>query len=890
MNLFAPLHSWWKALIHRSQTDREIEDELEFHIHAHAKHLVESGVDPQEALRQAKIEFGRSDVQKEKYRSTIGLRPLHEIGGDIRYGIRSLYRQPSVSVAAILSLGLGIGATSAMFNVIYSTLLHPFPYADADRIVNPSLIDEKQPLVPTWFALEPAQYESFIKAKSIDSVLGFMLAGQSETGGPFPENVSAAYVTPNMNTFLGVPPLLGRGLQVSDASQNVIVLSYKYWQRRFGGNPAILGHTLDLEHQSFTIIGVMPSRFTFTETVSNADVYLPWSASRSPALFPWIKLRSGVTPTMANAEFQAYLNKFKQETPRHFPEQFHTNVEPIAAPYFRRSGRTLAMLFASVVFLLLIGCANCSVLLLARGEARQHEFSIRSAIGASRFRMIRQLLVESLAIAFAGAALGTALSYWLAKLPLKLMPGTFPQEATILINWPVLAFSIALALIAGVLFGLAPALRSSRPDVSHMMQAQSRTISTTNSRPLNLLIGAQIALTFLLLGVAGAAIAGFMRITSMKLGYDPHNVGFIGIPLKPDPNKNRQAYANYIARVRDAVVTVPGVISVGVAPFGIPPSQPFGGFGALASFDTLGHQPEQPQHALVQLVSPEYFATLKIPLRSGRLWNEDENRRGDFVAVVNETFARQYFAGHNVIGQQVRTDSLKNDGRPASIASPNGDDWRQVLGVVADFQNNGLERPVAPAIYVPYTAFMWNYTRIFIRTAGDPQGMLQPLRAALHTFNPEQRISFTTEIETLDEVLTHQPIWMQQHLFSILFSFFGGLALFLSLFGIASTVLFATTRRKSELGIRMALGADRRHIVWTVSRATLSTIARGIVVGLLLNLFLRRLLEHWMPGNNPAVWIFAPVAGILLGGAAIACLVPAIRAAYADPMQTLRCD
>ncbi|WP_260702900.1 ABC transporter permease [Edaphobacter flagellatus] len=890
MSFLAPLRSWWKALAHRSQTDREIEAEFEYHIHVRAQHLMELGTSPQEALRQAKFELGRVDTQKEKFRATIGLRPLHEIGGDIRYGIRSLYRQPSVSIAAILSLALGIGATSAMFNVIYSTLLHPFPYADADRIVNPSLIDEKQPLVPTWFALEPAQYESFIKATSIDSVLGFMLAGQSETGGPFPENVSTAYVTPNMNSFLGVPPLLGRGLQLSDASQDVVVLSYKYWQRRFGGDPAILGHTLDLEHQSFTIVGVMPSRFTFTETVSNADVYIPWSASRSPALFPWIKLRPGVTMAMANAEFQAYLNKFRQETPRHFPEQFHTNVEPIAAPYFRRSGRTLAMLFAAVIFLLLIGCANCSVLLLARGEARQHELSIRSAIGASRFRMIRQLLVESLAIAFSGAALGTALSYWLAKLPLKLMPGTFPQEATIAVNWPVLVFSVALALITGVLFGLAPALRFSRPDVSHMMQARARTLSTTNSRPLNLLIGAQVALTFILLGVAGAAIAGFMHITSMNLGYDPHNVGFIGIPLKPDPNKNHQAYANYISRLRDTVAAVPGVVSVGVMSSGIPPSQPFGGFGLPSSFEMLGHQSEQPQHALVQVVSPEYFATLKIPLLRGRLWSGDENRRGDFVAVVNETFAQQYFPQHNVIGQQVRADSLKNDGRPASITSPNSSDWRQVLGIVADFQNNGLERPVAPAIYVPYTAFMWNYTQLFIRTSGNPQDLLQPLRTALHTFNPEQRISFTTEIGTLEEVLSHQPIWMQQHLFSSLFTFFSGLALFLSLFGIASTVLFATARRRSELGIRMALGAGRTHIIWTVSRTTLTTIASGIAVGLALNLTLHKLLQHWMPGNHASLWVFAPVTAILLAGAAIACMLPAVRAASIDPAETLRCD
>lgn len=889
MNLLAPICSWWKALRHRSQTDWEVEAELQFHIDAHAQHLMELGLSQEEALRQAKIEFGRVDVQKEKYRTAIGLRPLYEIGGDIRYGIRSLYRHPSVSIAGVLSLALGIGATSAMFNVIYSTLLHPFPYADADRIVNPSLIDEKQPLVPTWFALEPVQYMSFVQAKSIDSVLGFMLGAQPETGGEFPEDVRTAYVTPNMNEFLGMPALVGRGFQPSDASQDVIVLSYKYWQRRFGGDRAAIGHTLTLNHQGFTIIGVMSPRFTFTETVGNVDGYIPWTAARSQGLFPWIKLKSGVTPKAADAEFQPYLNKFKQETPQHFPKEFHVDVQPIGAPYMHRTGRTLGLLFASVVFLLLIGCANCSVLLLARGKARQHELSIRSAIGAGRFRLIRQLLIESLAIAFSGGALGTVFSYWLAKLPLKLMPGTFPQEAVITLNWPVLGFSIALALVTGILFGLAPALRFSQPDVSRMMQTQARTLSWSGGRSLNALICVQIALTFILLGAAGAAIAGFMHLTSMHLGYDPHHVGFVGIPLKRDPTKNQQAYANYIERLCDAVESVPGVVSVGVMSSGIPPSQPFGGFGLPSSFEFLGYQTELQQHALVQLVSPQYFATMKIPLLSGRLWSQDDNRRGDFVAVVNDTFARRYLAGRNVIGQQLRTDAVKNDGRAATITSPHSEEWRQVLGVVADSRNNGLERPVAPAIYVPYTTFMWNGTQLFIRTSDNPQSIEKTLRNALHSFNPEQRISGNT-IGTLEEVLSHQTIWIQQNLFSVLFSFFGGLALILSLFGVASTVFFATERRRNELGIRVALGATRRHIVWTVSRTTLSTIACGIVSGLLLSFYLRELLKHWMPGNDTSLWIFVPIITTLAGATVIACVVPALRAAHSDPMQTLRSE
>jgi predicted permease len=541
------------------------------------------------------------------------------------------------------------------------------------------------------------------------------------------------------------------------------------------------------------------------------------------------------------------------------------------------------------MFLLLIGCANCSVLLLARGAAREHELSIRSAIGAGRFRLMRQLLIESFAIAFAGAALGTLLSYWLARIPLKLMPGVFPQEAAITVNLPVLGFSIALALMTGILFGLAPALRFSRPDVSQMMQTRGRTFSGTGGGSLNVLIGSQIALTFILLGVAGAAVAGFMHITSMKLGYDSHNVGFVSVPLKRDPQKNQQAYANYVAQLCDAVAAVPGVSSVGVLSNSIPPSQPFDGAGRPYTFELLGKESKVPLHALVLLVSPEYFTTLRIPLVRGRMWSREENSHGDFVAMVNETFAKRYLGGRDALGEQIRTDGLKNDGRPLTITSPNSGDWRQIVGVVGDSRNDGLERPVFPTIYVPYSTFMWNSTRLFFRTEADPQSMERQLRSAFHAFNPDQRI-FGNEIGTLEGALNLQAIWIQQHMFSVLFSFFGGLALALSLFGIASTVLFAAGRRKNELGIRMALGARRGHIVWTVSRTTISTIVCGVLVGVLLNLVLRKLLEHWMPGNNDSPWIFAPVTALLLVGSAVACLFPAVRAAYANPVETLRND
>lgn len=894
MIFLAQLRSWWDTIFHRTRVDRDIETELQFHIDAYTQELIETGISAQEAGRRARIEFGRIDVQKEKYRSAIGLQPLHEISGDIRYGLRSLYKNRVFSLVAILSLALGIGATTAIFSVIYSELLHPFPYADADRIVNPAVVDEKNPQSPTWFALTASQFDNFRKANSIDSVVGFMLDGLTVTGNDLPENVRVTYVTSNASSFFGVPAMLGRDVQPFDVSKgmppsNVVVLNYKFWQHKYASDPKVVGHVLQLNHLNYTIVGVMPERFSFTETVGNTDIYIPWTEARISNVFPLIKLRPGVSLSAANAEFQSFLNQFKLETPKHFPVSFHVSVQPIVEPYVHRAGPTLALLFAAVIFLLLIGCANCSILLFARGESRQHEFAIRSAIGASRFRIVRQLLIESLAISCAGAAIGVAASFWLATLPLRLMPDAFPQEAAIALNFPILAFSVCLAVITGLLFGLSPALRFSRPNVSQVIQSTARTGSVSSRRrTLNILIGGQIALTFILLGSAGAAIAGFLKITSTHLGYDPHNVMIVPIPLKRDTTKNQVARATYVDQLRELTAAVPEVLSVAVGPSQIPPSLPFSERGTHTPFEILGGQAEQEQHAVIFLTASSYFATLKIPLLYGRVWDHAENQRGDSVAVINQTLAQRDWPRGDAIGHQIRVTSLKDDGAPLSATSPQSGEWRQIIGVVADSKNNGLDQPTAPAIFVPYTTFMRNRMLLYVRTADSPLASLKTIRTALHSIDPEQQAE--TEVIDLEEGMQHQPLWMQQRLFSILFSFFACLALALSLVGLASTVNFAIAQRTNELGVRMALGAQRSHIVWIVVRATLATVASGIATGLLLYFSLEKALHHWTPASITAPWMLAGVTLLLLVCATVACLLPAKRAANIDPMQTLRCD
>jgi predicted permease len=532
MSLLAAIRKLWHSVAPRTHSD--IEEEFRSTLDAYEEDLIRQGLPQEQAHRKARIDLGQPANQNETYRHAVGLRLFDELGGDIRYGLRALRRNPGFAAVAVLSLALGIGATTAMFSLIYAVLLHPFPYAGADRIMNPIMIDPQRPDEYSYFELSKAQLDEVRLAASVDSVLGFNGSHMEITGGGLPEDIYGAYLTENAETFFGVRPLLGRNIEPSDAENgghSVVVLNYRFWQRHFGGDPHIIGRRLEMDHAPYTIVGVMPRSFAFNDIAGVGDVYLPASLMRDianvPSLdyLPWIKLRPHVTLAAANAALEPIVlagRKQQSEVSAYHP---HLALQPIIVPYQQNLGRTLTLLLAGVVLLLIIDCANCSILLLARGRTRQHELAIRTAIGASRWRIVRQLLVEALVISCTGAVLGVAASYWLARLPLLLSPDSFPAESVIRINASVLAFSVALALLCGILFGLAPALRLSRNDPARALPGQQAGVVAAPARHRwSVLIAAQVALTLLLMVTAGTAIRGFLRLTQMPLGYDPANV------------------------------------------------------------------------------------------------------------------------------------------------------------------------------------------------------------------------------------------------------------------------------------------------------------------------------------------------------------------------------
>jgi predicted permease len=638
----------------------------------------------------------------------------------------------------------------------------------------------------------------------------------------------------------------------------------------------------------------MPRSFAFNDTTDVGDVYLPGSLMRDLAnvpylaYIPWLKLRPHATLAAANAALEPIVRQFAKEHPERFSDRWHLALQPIIVPYQQGTGRTLTLLLAGVVLLLIIGCANCSILLLARGRTRQHELAIRSAIGASRWRIVRQLLVEAIVISSTGAVLGVAASYWLAKLPLLLSPDSFPAESLIRINAPILAFSVALALLCGILFGLVPALRLSRHDSARMLPGRGVAAAPARHR-WSVLIAAQVALTLLLMATEATAIHSFLRLIQMPLGYDPTNVMKLGIMLHVHDSgewsriQSREARTAYIEQLREKVASVPGVSTVAVAADATPPYP-----GAESSFTIDGTRDREQPQARVMLVSQRYFAALRIPLLQGRVWNTNENGRGDFVAVVNRAFATRYLSSSNALGRQLRIPALTGQGRYAA-ASAQSTAWRQIIGVVGDARNDGVDRPVVPAIYVPYTTVMPNYVQFFVRTQRDPLASLHSIRAAIASVASDQQISSGSfnGAFTLNEAIERDEQYSRQRLFSILFGVFSAMALALALVGIFSVVAYSVAQRTTEFGVRLALGAPRAHVLWVAARIALVSAAAGIVIGLAFDSVLGAVLAHWMQNAFAAGSLFA-AAALLALSAILACLLPARHAIAVPPAEALR--
>jgi predicted permease len=800
---------------------------------------------------------------------------------DIRYSARELRKRPGFALTAVLSLALGIGATSAVFSVIYAVLIDPFPYPGYERMVEIRLKDKAGH--DRFTGINGPQAEILRQAKTIEDVVLLNEWNLTTTDTDVPEDIRGYYVSTNSPNHWGMAPLMGRWLLPSDAPpgqepERVVVLPYKFWQQYYLGDPNVIGRKIQLVHKSYEVVGVMPPRFQWGE----ADIYLPLKVTSDPNQYDGasIRLKPGVTIEQANAELLPIFQDFAKQHPENYPDGFRMNVRSIVDIYARPLGSTLYLLLAAVGSLLLIGCGNVSILLLARGTERQHELAVRAAVGANRQRIIRQLLTEALLIATTGAGLGVLLA-WKSLPPIvAFLPHLFPAESVIKINLPVLLFCVGLAFATPIIFGLLPALQLSRPDIARLMQSSGRRVSgsTLAKRAHSTLIGAQVALTILLLAGAGAAEKGFLKIIHAKLGYDPHNAMSLPIPVHQNTHMSWQDRSQYFDHLRARIAAMPQVVEAGISTNATPPSN-----GRNTKIEIMGRD-EKPE-VLVNLISSEYFSVLRIPLLQGRLWAHPEIMRGANLVVISESMAKQYWPNSSPIGQQLRVPELGTSDT-YTLAAPGAGDWLQIIGVVGDARDEGLRDPIKPELFVPYTLQMYMFTQILVRTSVPPMSLLHDFRAQVIHVDPDQQI--IKGARDLEGWIEREDEYGQQRLVATLFGIFSILALVLAAVGLYSVVSYGVATRTSEFGIRMALGANTVDVVRLVFSSTALSVGAGLVVGLVLSVALSQLATKLVSETSRDPLILALVTVLLVAAAALASFMPARRAASVDPIEALR--
>ncbi len=733
------------------------------------------------------------------------------------------------------------------------------------------------------------------QAKCVDEI--FMQGGSTVTmtgSASIPVSVQLGEYTPNLFEYMGVPPLLGRQFTSSDITDGkaspVAVLSYLFWKKQFGANRDVLGKTIELDRKQYTIIGVAAPRFTW----GDSDVYVPYIPNADPHDYrnSFIKLKPGVNLEAAKAELEPPILQFKERDSKGYPPVAKIKVVTLNEQVLGQFSGTLMLLFGAVTLLLIIGCANVSILMLARGTARMHELALRASVGASRWRIMRQLLTEAVLLSLVGAVVGVILAYGAVKWIAEALPYySFPHEAAIHVSVPVLLFSVAVAVITGILFGMSPALQLSCPNLNELIQsgASRHSGGGAGKRTHRLLIAGQVALTLVLLTIAGAATRAFLTAYRVPLGFDADRVTnlILALPRKSYPGWTERV--NKYDSILQTVASAPGVEQASVLTTWTPPLQAYTVKVEIEDKTELTGIQSQ-----VVLTSPEVFATLGIPLVQGRTYTQAETMRAAHVALVNQAFVRKYLGNGDPIGRHVKSPGLKFEQQDFTFAEGN-DGWFEIIGVAADARNNGgfrngqsnsKQQAVEPAFYVPYTVVLSPYIPLMVRTKGNPDAAIRAAEQRLQALDPEiavvQQHPLTWYMETM--------IWGQQRFIAALFGIFSLLGLVLAATGLYSVVSYSVNQRHQEMGIRMALGAQRFDIIRLVLRSVAATVGIGMVIGLGVSIGLNKIVSHWVESSSRDPLTLLTVAVILALIALLACLWPARRAATLDPVKALRTE
>jgi predicted permease len=865
----------WRALTHHDEMDQELDEELRFHLDRQIEQNINNGMSPEDARSAAMKKFSRVDQSKEECRDARGVGFVENVLRDVSYSVRILLKNYAFTIVVVLTLALGIGANTAIFSFANGILLRPLPYPQSDRLVAVDEFSYKQgresmavsyPNFLDW----REQNKSFQDIGVYFNTQRFALSGAGE-----PIEVRGSFISHGLFEILRVSPQLGRTFTANEdrpEEDAVVILGHSLWQRNFGGDPNIIGRKITLNGRARTVVGVMPQGFRFPDIAELwAPVALtPKTFNRTDhGLLSVARLKDGVTLQEAQAEMQNIAARIEQQNPV-TNEGLGVKIDSLHDALTGDYREALLILLGVVGCVLLVACVNVANLMLARATARQKEFALRAALGASRWRIMHQLLVESLLLALVGGVVGFFLSIWALRLLLTAIPGQLPFWMNFGIDLRVLGFTAGITLLTGLMFGAAPALHTSRVDLNDTLKEGGRGSSGVRSRARSLLVVAEIALSLVVLVGAGLMIQSFLRLKRVNIGLDAHNVLTANVSLPRIKYKDEQRIAFY-KQLLERMRNLPGIeaaSATGTLPLG------GGGWGRSLTVEgfpvlSVGQAPSI-QHTVV---TPDYFRTMGIPLLSGRDFNDADAKGSADVTIIDERLAREYWPNESPIGKRIRFGPPENN-----------EPWHTIVGVVGAVRHQRMQEDTRKSVYLPHAKIPLGGLALVLRTTSNPQELTGAIRREVAQLDPDLPVS---EVATMEAVVA-ESIW-QPRLYATLFGAFAAGALLLALIGIYGVMAFLVQTRTHEIGVRMALGATTRDVFKLIVGRGMKLTALGVLIGVGGAIAVTRLMHSLLFNTSATDPVTFIVISIVLSFAAfLACYIPARRAAKVDPLIALR--